>query len=146
MALLAGGAPALAWRSCGASLCRWQHGGSVYDKMVQVTIVGLDGRRHLVRGLEGQPLVNVLHVNEDAFGEDVVGLSPEGRGALEAHVLVPNEALASIPPLNADDTRVLEQLSPDLQPNSRLASRIKLSKTLNQMVIALGAIRPWKSL
>ena len=37
---------------------------------VQLTVVGLDGKRHTVRGLEGQALVNVLHANQDTFGEE----------------------------------------------------------------------------
>ena len=48
--------------------CKLQRGA--LSRRVQLTIVGLDGKRHLVRGLEGQALVNVLHANEDAFGSE----------------------------------------------------------------------------
>ena len=46
----------------------WNH-GDVADR-IQLTIIGIDGKRHLVRGLEGQTLVNVLHSNYDMLGEE----------------------------------------------------------------------------
>ena len=42
----------------------------------------------------------------------VVGLSPEGRGIMEALVTVPNDYLEQIPPPDAQDLRALEELSP----------------------------------
>lgn len=114
--------------------------------MIQLTVVGLDGKRHLIRGLEGQSLANVLHANYEVLGEEAIGLSPEGRGAIEAHVMIPSEYLVSLPSPDVTDTRIMEQLTPSYRANSRLASRIILSKALDQMVIALGNIYPWKSL
>ena len=43
---------------------------------------------------------------------EVVGLSPEGRGELEAHVTVPNEWLKQLPPLTDEDKRSLEEIAP----------------------------------
>jgi len=43
---------------------------------------------------------------------DVVGLSPEGRGVMEAVVSIPNDYLAAVPPPSADDLRALAELSP----------------------------------
>lgn len=43
---------------------------------------------------------------------EVVGLSPEGRGELEAHVSVPNEWLKQLPPLTDEDKRSLEEIAP----------------------------------
>lgn len=43
---------------------------------------------------------------------EVVGLSPEGRGELEAHVTVPNEWLQQLPPLTDEDKRSLEEIAP----------------------------------
>lgn len=37
---------------------------------IQLTVVGLDGKRHLIRGLEGQSLANVLHANYEVLGEE----------------------------------------------------------------------------
>ena len=43
---------------------------------------------------------------------DVVGLSPEGRGLMEAVVSIPNQYLAQIPPPSPEDMRALVELSP----------------------------------
>lgn len=43
---------------------------------------------------------------------EVVGLSPDGRGQLEAHVTVPNEWLAALPPLTDADRAALEDIAP----------------------------------
>ena len=43
---------------------------------------------------------------------DVVGLSPEGRGVMEAVVSIPNQYLAQIPPPSPEDMRALAELSP----------------------------------
>ena len=43
---------------------------------------------------------------------EVVGLSPEGRGVLEALVTIPNDYLDQIPAPDAQDLRALEELSP----------------------------------
>ena len=37
---------------------------------MQLTLVDLDGRRHVLRGLEGQSLVEVLQGHVDTLGED----------------------------------------------------------------------------
>jgi len=42
----------------------------------------------------------------------VVGLSPEGRGVMEALVTIPNDYLEYVPAPNAQDLRSLEELSP----------------------------------
>jgi hypothetical protein len=43
---------------------------------------------------------------------EVIGLSPDGRGQLEAHVTVPNEWLAVLPPLTDADREALETIAP----------------------------------
>lgn len=46
----------------------------------------------------------------------VVALSPEGRNTVEAHIMVPNEYLRSLPPPDSNDSSIMEQLTPDQQP------------------------------
>lgn len=120
---------------------------TVYDRMVQVTVIDKEGRRHMFRGLEGQKLVDVLVANEDQLGqENVLCLSPEGRGVMECHVKVPNEYLTAIPAPNEDEQKALTQIAEGMTANSRLASKITLSKGLNDMLVALGDNYPWKTL
>lgn len=38
--------------------------------MVQLTIVDYSGRRHVVRGLEGQSVVDVIEGHMDSLGEE----------------------------------------------------------------------------
>ncbi|KAK9832037.1 hypothetical protein WJX81_000535 [Elliptochloris bilobata] len=124
-----------------------KHAPSVFDKMVQLTVIDVEGKRITLRGLEGQLLVEVLAEHSHELGGDqVIGLSPEGRGMLEAHVTVPNEWLALLPPLTDEDRRVLEEIAPYVGRNSRLASHVKLTHALNGFNIALGELRPWKTL
>ena len=51
-------------------------------------MVGLDGKRHLIRGLEGQSLVNVLHANHEVFGEEGELGSADRALCLQGHILL----------------------------------------------------------
>lgn len=74
--------------------------------------------------------------------------SPEGRGAVEAHVKVPNELLIKVPAPEGDDRRSLGELatSASIDVHSRLASRIVLDKSFNGSLVALGEHEPWRTL
>lgn len=128
---------------------RWQSSPTVFDKLVDVLVFDTQGRRHNLRGMEGQLLVDLLAENEESLGVDVVGLSPEGRGVQEAVVSIPNEFLARIPPPSPADMRALSELSPSgtvVSRNARLASKITLTSALDDVHIALTPLQPWKTL
>ena len=78
---------------------------------MQLTVVDGEGRRHVLRGLAGQSVVDVLEGHLDTLGDDVVCLSPEGRGVREAHVKLPNELLAAFPAPAGDDARFLQDIA-----------------------------------
>jgi len=122
---------------------------SVFDKVINVTIIDRQGLHHTLRGLEGQTLVEVLAANLDTLGDEVVVRSPEGRGAIEAHVKVPNELVFRIPVPRGDDARslaeVVDSVSFDPQ-HSRLASKIVLDRSMKGALVALGGHCPWKTL
>ncbi|PRW59051.1 NADH:ubiquinone oxidoreductase 22 kDa subunit [Chlorella sorokiniana] len=121
---------------------------SVFDKLVQITIVDGQGRRHVLRGVQGQPLTTVLEGHMDTLGEQTLCLSPDGRGVPEAHVKLPTELLAAFPAPAGDDARYLQEVAQrgSLDAHSRLGSKVVLSKELDGAVIALGELYPWKSL
>lgn len=121
---------------------------SVYDKLVQLTVVDSEGRRHVVRGTVGQSVVDLLEGHMDTLGEEGICLSPDGRGAREAHIKLPQELLAAFPPHTGDDARFLAEVADpgSLDRHSRLGSKVTLSKELDGTVLALGALYPWKSL
>jgi hypothetical protein len=168
---------------------------------VSVTVVGLDGTRHVVRALPGTSLVNALQEADVDEGEkekrrraaatagacgarppnlgplsphsrlpslsrsahsrlrtltrttqtnnhnpDAIAFSPEGRGAAEAVVQVPAEVAAAVPAHRGAAAAALAELAAEVRPNTRLASAVTLTPALDGAVLALGKLRPWKTL
>ncbi|KAI3438501.1 hypothetical protein D9Q98_000929 [Chlorella vulgaris] len=132
----------------GACLRPFSTAPSVYDKLVQLTVVDLAGRRHVVRGLEGQTVVDLLEGHVDTLGDETLCLSPEGRGARETHIKLPTELMGSFPPHSGDDARFLVEIAEPkaLDRHSRLGSKVTLSKELEGTVLALAPVYPWKTL
>jgi len=116
--------------------------------MVQVTVIDANGRRYPVRGLEGQSLVEILLADEGPLDvSNLVCLSPAGGGTTECIALIPQEYTQKIPPPDEDHFRTLERLSEKkIVPNMRLGSKIVLSKELNNMLVSLGPLWPWRTL
>jgi hypothetical protein len=75
-------------------------------------------------------------------------LSPDGRDAWQAHIKVPNELSQRIPTPKGDDMAELEDVAEvgDIDGRSRLGSKITLTKDMEGLVLALGGLRPWKTL
>lgn len=46
--------------------------------------------------------------------EEVMCLSPEGIGKVEAHVTIPNELLQKVPAPQGPDQRALEEIAPNI--------------------------------
>ena len=78
----------------------------------------------------------------------MIARSPEGRGAGEAHVKIPNELLQRFPSPQGDDERWLSEVAEDgsIDRHSRLASRIVLDRSMKGTLVALGDLYPWKTL
>jgi hypothetical protein len=121
---------------------------TVYEKVVEITVIDSEGKRHVIPGLEGQTVAQLLEQHTDILGPHAVAGSPEGRGCMDAHVKIPNEMLDVIPPPTGDDKAVIEELADpaSLDKHSRLGSRIILSKSLQGAVLSIGDIYPWKTL
>jgi hypothetical protein len=115
---------------------------------VEVTVIDKDGRRHAIRGVAGQNLAELLAAHVDTLGDDAVARSPEGRGAVEAHVKVPNEMFIKAPAPAGDDIAFLSELAGTgtIDAHSRLASRIVLDKDMQGSLVALAELNPWKTL
>jgi hypothetical protein len=111
---------------------------------VSLTIVSTDGTRHPLRALPGTSLVEaLLAADVDA---DAIALSPEGRGAAEAVVMVPAEVAATLPAHTGDAAAALAELAVEVRPNTRLASSVVLGPAMDGAVLALGKLRPWRTL
>ena len=104
------------------------------SRSVSLTVVR-DGVRHDVRGQVGETLANAL-ARDAALASAVPVVSIE-RGP-DAHVYIPDEFLAKMPPLDADDVDKLEDVAIDMGKNSRLASQVTLSSELDGLVAAVG--------
>lgn len=117
---------------------------------IDVTVIDKSGRRHAIRGVAGQNLAELLAAQVEAgtLEEDTVVTSPEGSGAVEAHVKVPNELLEAVPAPQGDDARWLSEVAAvdSVDLHSRLASRIVLDKFMNGSLVALGEHYPWRTL
>ena len=100
------------------------------SRSVSLTVVR-DGVRHDVRGQVGETLANAL-ARDAALASAVPVVSIE-RGP-DAHVYIPDEFLAKMPPLDADDVDKLEDVAIDMGKNSRLASQVTLSSELDGLV------------
>jgi hypothetical protein len=103
-------------------------------RSISLTVVR-DGVRHDVRGQVGETLANALA--RDAALASAVPVVSIDRGP-DAHVYVPDEYLAKMPPLDADEVDKLEDVAIDMGKNSRLASQVTLSRDLDGLVAAVG--------
>ncbi len=113
---------------------------------VSITLVTPDGARHALRALPGTSLVDALLEAGLEGADSLLALSPEGRGAAEAVVSVPAEVAALVPPPAGDAAAALAELAVEVRPNTRLASSITLGPALDGAVLALGKLRPWRTL
>lgn len=104
------------------------------------------GKRHALKGLEGQTLVDIIQDNISALGEDAIARGPEGAGALECHIKIPNELLDIFPEPQGDERRYLSEVGMNIDHRSRLASKIVLDKHLKGALVALSENAPWKTL
>jgi hypothetical protein len=104
------------------------------SRSISLTVVR-DGVRHDVRGQVGETLANALA--RDAALASAVPVVSIDRGP-DAHVYIPDEFLAKMPPLDADDVDKLEDVAIDMGKNSRLASQVTLSSELDGLVAAVG--------
>ncbi|KAK2077155.1 hypothetical protein QBZ16_004789 [Prototheca wickerhamii] len=118
---------------------------TVFDKIVQLTVVDREGHRHVLRGLEGQTVADVLENNVELFGDDVLVTSPSKPDEFEGHIKIPSELFGTFP---GSDKRALETIADvnDVDTHSRLASDVVLSRKLGDVLVSLGKVAPWKTL
>ncbi|GMH41001.1 hypothetical protein BSKO_08911 [Bryopsis sp. KO-2023] len=116
------------------------HSSAVYDHLVEITVLDLEGVRHPIRGLKGQSLSDLL-LEHPELSEGVVAPTPSGKGALDAHVLVAQEYLKKMPEKSFVENEDLIELADDhIASNSRLASAVKLSPEMQGLTVAMGKI------
>jgi len=113
--------------------------------MIQVTVIDVHGQRHVLRALTGHTLIDVMQEHQELLGDEEVTESPEGRGALECVVSVPNEFLPGIPQTK-DYLQQLRAITPSVTSNCRLGSKITLTKEMNNMQVALHEVFPWRTI
>lgn len=123
---------------------------TVFDKLVELTVVDMNGVRHKVRGLAGDSLSKALV--EYGFPETYFfpNLGFYTQHIPDAHVFVPSEYWAKMPNIHPDSEeggavkRMFRDIVQDYQRDtSYFASYIELGPELNGMTVGIGPIKPW---
>lgn len=123
---------------------------TVFDKLVTVTVVDLNGVRHTVRGTTGQPLSQALI--DYGFPETYFfpNMGFYTQHIVDAHVFVPKEYWPKMPNIDpeSDEGDAIKRMYRDIvqdfqRESSYFASYITLSQELSGMTVGIGPIKPW---
>ncbi len=123
---------------------------TVFDKLVEVSVVDMNGVRHKVRGLEGQSLAQALI--EYGFPETYFfpNMGFYTQHIPDAHVFVPKEYWDKMPNIDpgSDEGGAVKRMFRDIvqdyqRDTSYFASYITLSQELNGITVGIGPIKPW---
>jgi hypothetical protein len=123
---------------------------TVFDKLVEVTVVDMNGIRHKVRGLAGQSLAQALV--EYGFPETYFfpNMGFYTQHTVDAHVYVPKEfwgKVQNVDPSSEDGGAVKRMFRDIVQEYQRdtsfFASYITLGPELQGMTVGIGPIKPW---
>ena len=139
---------------------------TVDDVKVGITLIDYAGKSHKMFGIVGQTLVQASELNgleniltNDGDGavidQDIIHNERwteqnfgEGATSFHAHVLIPDEWLAKLPPVRPDEDSQLDQMDHfgkgPRTPNSRLADQIMLKKELDGMVVHVPDMYPFE--
>lgn len=123
---------------------------TVFDKLVEVTVVDMNGVLHKVRGLAGQSLAQALI--EYGFPETYFfpNMGFYTQHIPDVHVYVPKDYWSKMPNIDPESEeggavkRMFRDIVQDYQRDtSYFASYITLGPELNGMTVGIGPIKPW---
>ncbi|EFJ48290.1 NADH:ubiquinone oxidoreductase 22 kDa subunit [Volvox carteri f. nagariensis] len=123
---------------------------TVFDKLVEITVVDMNGVLHKVRGLAGQTLAQALI----EYGFPATYFFPNmgfyTQHIPDAHVYVPKDYWGKMPNIDPESEeggavkRMFRDIVQDYQRDtSYFASYITLGPELNGMTVGIGPIKPW---
>ncbi len=102
--------------------------------MIHVTYVNSNGDEQIVAAPEGTTVMQA------AIKNCVNGIVAECGGAMmcaTCHVYVPKEWWSRLPPISEGEDATLGSTVSDRRPNSRLSCQLRLSPSLNGLVVHL---------
>ena len=136
---------------CRAGYCTKGGGAapSVFDKMVQLTVIDGAGLQRPLRGLEGQTFADVLR-ESGLFEETQFMPNPFEPAETDCHVYVSHQYLSKLPPLpeqkRAEHNRVRDDyVRLKARDNSIMGHYYKLCPAVNGITVAMGDIEPWQT-
>lgn len=123
---------------------------TVFDKLITLNVIDMNGHRHTVRTLVGKTLVEALV--EAGFPETYffpnMGFYTQHMD--DAHVFIPKEFWGKIPTFEDDSDeadaicRMFKLIVQDYaKDTSYFASYISLTHEMNGMNVGIGPIKPW---
>ncbi|KAL5794484.1 hypothetical protein ACOSP7_003078 [Xanthoceras sorbifolium] len=121
-------------------------GGSakVADRLVKLSAIDVDGRKHEIVGLAGHTLLKAL-TNSGLIDPASHRLEEIEACSAECEVNIAQEWLDRLPPRSYDEEYVLKRNSRArvLNKHSRLGCQVVLTRDLEGMVVAVPEPKPW---
>ncbi|KAK7265134.1 hypothetical protein RJT34_32750 [Clitoria ternatea] len=116
----------------------------VADRIVRLSAVDFEGKKHEVLGLSGQTLLKAL-INTGLIDPDSHRLEEIDACSAHCEVNIAQEWLDKLPPRSYDEEYVLKHNSRAriLNKHSRLGCQLVLNHDLQGMVVALPEPKPW---
>ncbi|KAK1289147.1 hypothetical protein QJS10_CPB18g00394 [Acorus calamus] len=116
----------------------------VADRIVNLSAIDVEGKKHKVVGLAGQTLLKAL-CNAGLIDPESHRLEQIDACSSECEVHVAQEWLERLPPPSYDETYVLKRNSRnrELNKHARLGCQVVLERDLEGMVIAVPKAKPW---
>ncbi|KAG1657011.1 hypothetical protein FOA52_012012 [Chlamydomonas sp. UWO 241] len=123
---------------------------TVFDKLISLNVVDINGHRHVVRTLVGKTMVQALV--EAGFPETYffpnMGFYTQHQD--DAHVFIPKEFWHKMPTYEdlSPEADAIKRMFRDIvqdyaKDTSYFASYITLTPDMNGMNVGIGPIRPW---
>ncbi|XP_004492232.1 uncharacterized protein [Cicer arietinum] len=116
----------------------------VSDRIVRLSAIDFEGKKHDVLGLTGQTLLRAL-VNTGLIDPDSHRLEEIDACSAHCEINIAQEWLDKLPPRTYDEEYVLKHNSRlrVLNKHSRLGCQVLLNHDLQGMVVALPEPKPW---
>lgn len=123
---------------------------TVFDRLVNITVVDLNGKRHAIKGLTGTTLSQALI--EAGFPKTYFfpNMGFYTQHIVDAHVFIPKDQWKHIPNYKDDSEeadaikRTFRDIIQDFaKDTSYLASYVTLKPEMNNMTVGIGPVKPW---
>ncbi|MEW5301640.1 MAG: hypothetical protein WDW38_002649 [Sanguina aurantia] len=123
---------------------------TVFDRLVSFTVIDLTGKRHIVRGLQGKNLSEVLQEHGFPRTYFFPNMGFYTQHIPDCHVFIPKDLWAHIPNIAPDSAcadaikRMFRDIVQDYQKDSSyFGTYVPVSAHMEGTTIGIGPIKPW---